>query len=323
MSDHNFLNNLNIAVILPAYNEELTIELTIKSFNSQLPNASIWIIDNNSTDHTNKISLNSLTLLGCRGGVILENRKGKGNAIRRAFRDIDADIYIIADADFTYPANRVHDLIAPILNNSADIVVGDRHTGGHYLAENKRLLHVFGNSLVKKLVNNLFNSNLKDIMSCYRVFNRLFVKSYPILVEGFEIETDMTLHALDKRFRILEIPVKYRDRPSGSYSKLSTFKDGVRVITTIANILRYYRPLIFFGGTGLLFSIISFMVGFPVIVEWYSTGYIARIPSAILASGLGIISIILISIGLILDSIAHQNKSEFERELLFRQSLHL
>ena len=320
---NNSNNNINFAVILPAFNEELTVAETITDFHLYLPSAAIWVINNASSDRTEEIALKVISTLGCRGGVINETRPGKGNAIRRAFIDVAADIYILADADMTYPANQVVDLIKSVLSGEADMVVGDRHSQGHYALENKRPLHGAGNNLVRYLVNKLFASNLVDIMSGYRVLNNKFVKTYPILVEGFEIETDMTLHALDKRFRILEIPVKYRDRPSGSYSKLSTFKDGVRVITTIANILRYYRPLIFFGGTGLLFSIISFMVGFPVIVEWYSTGYIARIPSAILASGLGIISIILISIGLILDSIAHQNKSEFERELLFRQSLHL
>jgi len=316
MSEHNVLNQLKIVVILPAYNEELTIESTIKSFNNQLPHVSIWIIDNNSTDSTNKISTDTLTLLGCSGGVIFENRKGKGNAIRRAFRDIDADIYVIADADFTYPANRVHDLIAPIINNSADIVVGDRHTGGHYLAENKRLLHGFGNSLVKKLVNSLFNSNLKDIMSGYRVFNRLFVKSYPILVEGFEIETDMTLHALDKRFRILEIPVEYKDRPVGSFSKLDTFSDGISVLLTIARIMRYYRPMIFFGYISLLISIFGLITAIPVFIDWFQHHYIYHVPLAILATGLEIISIITFAIGLILDSISHHNKCLFEIQTL-------
>jgi len=316
MPEQNYIESLRIVVILPAFNEELTIESTIKSFNSQLPNAAIWIIDNNSNDSTNIIASHTIVLLGCDGGVILESRKGKGNAIRRAFRDIDADIYVIADADFTYPADRVQDLIAPILNNSADLVVGDRHTGGHYRTENKRSFRGFGNSLVKELVNKLFSSNLKDIMSGYRVFNRLFVKSYPILVEGFEIETDMTLHALDKRFRILEIPVEYKDRPVGSFSKLDTFSDGLSVLLTIARILRYYRPMVFFGYTSLLIFIFGLITAIPVFIDWFQYHYIYHVPLAILATGLEIISLILFAIGLILDSISHHNKCLFEIQTL-------
>lgn len=239
-----------IAVILPAYNEEQTIAATIEDFHCELPDAEIWVVNNCSTDSTEKIARATLEYLECGGGVINEWRPGKGNAIRRAFLNIDVDIYILADADMTYPAAQVKDLMAPVLAGEADMVVGDRHSSGCYRVENKRALHGFGNRLVRELVNKLFRSNLADIMSGYRVFNRLFVKNYPVIVEGFEIETDMTLHALDKRFRIVEIPIEYRDRPEGSYSKLSTIKDGLRVINTIANILRYYRPLVFFGGGG-------------------------------------------------------------------------
>ncbi|CNH04061.1 glycosyltransferase [Yersinia aldovae] len=198
------------------------------------------------------------------------------------------------------------------------MVVGDRHTEGHYEAENKRALHGFGNRLVKGLVNKLFKAKLADIMSGYRVFNRAFVKSYPILVEGFEIETDMTLHALDKRFRIVEIPINYRDRPEGSLSKLNTFRDGARVLSTIGNILRYYRPLVFFGSTALIFAIIGIIAGIPVIDEWIRERFISHIPLAILATGLEIFAIVFAAIGLILDSITHQDKLNFERDHLSR-----
>lgn len=305
-----------VAVILPAYNEEQTIAATIEEFHQALPDAAVWVINNRSSDSTEQMALGTLSRLGCNGGVINERRPGKGNAVRRAFLDIDADIYILADADLTYPAARAHELMAPVITGEADMVVGDRHSAGHYAAENKRALHGFGNRLVRDLVNKLFRANLADIMSGYRVFNRRFVKSYPILVEGFEIETDMTLHALDKRFRIVEIPVDYRDRPTGSFSKLNTLRDGARVLSTIGNILRYYRPLVFFGGAAILLALLGLIAGMPVIDEWISERYIRHVPLAILATGLEIVAIVLAAIGLILDSITHQDKRNFERELL-------
>jgi glycosyltransferase involved in cell wall biosynthesis len=308
----------NIAVILPAYNEEQTITATIEDFHYELPDAVIWVINNRSDDATEKIALATLLRLGCMGGVINERRPGKGNAVRRAFMDIDADVYILADADLTYPASQAKALIDPIIRGDADMVVGDRHSAGHYAVENKRVLHGFGNRLVRDLVNTLFSASLADIMSGYRVFNQRFVKNYPILVEGFEIETDMTLHALDKRFRIIEIPVNYRDRPAGSFSKLNTIRDGVRVLNTIANILRYYRPLVFFGGAAILVALLGLIAGIPVIMEWISVRYIQHVPLAILATGLFVIAIILVAIGLILDSIAHIDRRSFERDLLAR-----
>jgi len=304
------------AIILPAYNEEVTIEATIRSFYEEMPSAELWVINNASTDNTDAIARKVIAELGVSGGVLVETRKGKGNAVRRAFHEVDADIYVLADADMTYPANQIHELIKPILDGKADMVVGDRHSGGHYQKENKRLLHNFGNRLVQYLVNKLFGASLVDIMSGYRVFNRLFVKNYPILVEGFEIETDMTLHALDKRMRIVEIPVNYRDRPEGSFSKLDTFRDGMRVISTISSILRYYRPLIFFGLSAFILFLMGIAAAVPVLHEWIETRYIHHVPLAILATGLEIISILLIAIGLILDSIMHQDKRNFERELL-------
>jgi glycosyltransferase involved in cell wall biosynthesis len=310
--------NIKVAIVLPAYNEEQTIAATIEDFHQALPDAAIWVINNRSSDATEHKALDTLSRHGCKGGVINEKRPGKGNAVRRAFLDIDADIYILADADLTYPASQAHELMAPVIAGEADMVVGDRHSAGHYAAENKRALHGFGNRLVRDLVNKLFHSELADIMSGYRVFNRRFVKSYPILVEGFEIETDVTLHALDKRFRIVEIPVEYRDRPAGSFSKLNTLRDGARVLSTIGNILRYYRPLVFFGGAAILFALLGLIAGIPVIEEWIRERYIRHVPLAILATGLGIVAIVLAAIGLILDSITHQDKRNFERELLAR-----
>lgn len=305
-----------IAVVLPAYNEEKTLAATIAEFHRALPEASIWVVNNNSTDGTEAAAVDALRDLGCAGGVINEFRKGKGNAVRRAFMDVEADVYVLSDADLTYPADQVWMLLDPVLAGAAEMAVGDRHTAGNYAAENKRVLNGVGNRLVRNLVNGLFRSHLADIMSGYRVMSRRFVKNYPILSEGFEIETEMTLHALDKRFRVLEIPVNYKDRPEGSVSKLNTLQDGFRVIVAIFNILRYYRPLVFFGGVGMLFFALGLYAGMPVLEEWIRTKFIHRIPLAILASGLEIIAIIMVAIGLILDSIAHQSKQDYERALL-------
>ncbi len=305
-----------LAIILPAYNEEQTIADTIRSFHSEMPEAELWVIDNNSSDHTGTLAREVMSDLVIHGGVIEERRKGKGNAVRRAFHDIEADIYVMADADLTYPADRVRDLISPIIQGRADMVVGDRHSAGHYKAENKRPLHTFGNRLVQSLVNMLFGARLVDIMSGYRALSRRFVKNYPILVEGFEIETDMTLHALDKRFRIVEVPVEYRDRPEGSFSKLSTVSDGARVIFTIARILRYYRPLAFFGVVAGVLCLGGLIAGLPVFDDWVREKYIHHVPLAVLATGLEIVAVLMMAIGLILDSMTDQDKRSFERELL-------
>ncbi len=305
-----------IAIILPAYNEELTVDGTIKSFNRELPKAAIWVINNNSSDATEEVAFNAINVLGCAGGVINEPRQGKGNAIRSAFRKIEADIYILADADMTYPAEMVSKLMQPILDGRADMVVGDRHTYGDYEKENKRRFHGVGNWLVRLLVNGLFKASLVDIMSGYRVFNRNFIKLYPILVEGFEIETDMTLHALDKRFQIVEIPIQYKDRPQGSFSKLNTIADGLKVISTICNILRYYRPLYFFGCLSFASGLLGLIAAIPVIQDYLYFSYIHHVPLAILATGLEVSAFLFFSIGLVLDSMAHHERLSYERHLL-------
>jgi glycosyltransferase involved in cell wall biosynthesis len=306
----------SIAVILPAYNEELTIRQTMQVFHEALPEAQIVVVNNNSTDATYQIAVQALTDLNCDGQVINEKRQGKGNAMRRAFIDVDADIYVLSDADMTYPAERARDLLLPILNNQADMVVGDRHSQGHYAKENRRPLHGFGNRLVQGLVNSLFRSNLVDIMSGYRVMSRTLVKNYPILVDGFQVETDLTLHALDKRFRIVEMPIEYKDRPAGSFSKLSTLSDGAKVLWLITQILRHYRPLQFFSWLFLVFFIAGVLCGIPVIGDWLSYRYIYHVPLALLATGLEIIAVMCMAIGLTLDSIVHQQRLAFEREIL-------
>jgi len=306
----------DLVVILPAYNEELTIAGTIESFHKELPEARIVVVNNNSTDATASIAMDTFKRLNATGEVINETRQGKGNALRRAFVDIDADIYVMSDADMTYPAERVHDLIKPVKDNCADMVVGDRFSAGHYRKENKRRFHDFGNRLVQWLINKLFSANLTDIMSGYRVFNRKFVKNYPVLVSGFQLETDMTLHSLDKRFRIIEIPVEYKDRPEGSFSKLDTVTDGARVLFTIIRIVRHFRPLAFFGALTMVFGCLGLIASGPVLADWIREQYIYHVPLAILAVAMELVAVICLSIGLILDSINHHNRMNFEWKIL-------
>jgi len=308
--------NKDIAIVLPAYNEELTIKNCILEFSKQLPNTKIVVINNNSTDNTEKISLETFKNNDINGVLLNELRQGKANAIRKAFKEVDADVYVMVDADMTYPASKVHELINPIINENIDMCIGDRITKGDYKKENKRAFHNFGNQLVQSLVNKLFKSNITDIMSGYRSFSKRFVKNYPILVEGFELETDMTLHALDKRFNIKEIDISYKDRPAGSESKLDTFNDGFKVLVTIFKIFRYFKPFVFFSSLSFIFAFFSILSGLPVLNDWLLYQYIYHVPLAILATGLGLISIILFAVGIILDSISYQNKLEFEQRLI-------
>lgn len=307
---------LHIAIILPAYNEAATIAATIRSFHEALPDAEIVVVDNNSKDETNRVAKQTLDELAANGRILQESRQGKGNAVRRAFLEVEADIYVMADADLTYPADRVHDLIRPVAEGKADMVVGDRHSGGHYAAENKRRLHGFGNHLVQRLVNRLFGARLVDIMSGYRAFTRSFVKTYPILVEGFQIETDMTLHALNRRMRIMELPVEYRDRPEGSVSKLNTVSDGIKVIFTISRILRHYKPLAFFSVLSAVFCVAGLMAATPVVEEWMQMQYITRIPLAVLAASLEIVAFLLLGVGVILDSLTYHERHRAELHYL-------
>lgn len=309
-----------IAVILPAYNEALTIEAVIREFHRALPDARIFVIDNNSGDNTAAIACQTLLTLGNSGAVIAEQRQGKGNALRRAFTDIDADIYLLADADLTYPAARAADLLAPVMQNCADMVVGDRHSGGHYAGQNKRRFHNFGNDLVRRLINFFFDSSLRDIMSGYRAFSKTFVKTYPVMVDGFQVETDMTLHALDKRFRIIELPIEYVDRPAGSFSKLNTLADGAKVLFAIFQILRYYKPFTFFGIIAILLMALGLVASIPVFHDWLLFRHIYHLPLAVLAAALEIVAVVMFSVALTMDSIAHQHKMNFELALLARRN---
>jgi glycosyltransferase involved in cell wall biosynthesis len=314
--------DLSVAVILPAYNEELTIADTIRAFRDAIPEACIVVVDNNSTDRTAAIAQEALEALEGLGVItgdarlIREKRQGKGHALRRAFHEVDADIYVLADADMTYPAGRVRDLIRPVADGEADMVVGDRLANGRYAEENDRPFHNVGNHFVLRLVNALFNASLHDILSGYRALSRRFVVNYPILVGGFEIEVDMTLHALDKQFRIVEVPIEYRDRPAGSVSKLQTFADGRRVLYAIARVTRHYRPLQFFGMIAALFVAAGLLAGIPVASDWIQYQYIHHVPLAILATGLELLAALSLGIGLILDSVVHLERLAYERDLL-------
>jgi glycosyltransferase involved in cell wall biosynthesis len=310
------LNPARIAVVLPAYNEELTLAETMRGFHAALPEAALWVVDNASTDATARIAAQVLAELGAPGGVLSEPRKGKANALRRAFLEIEAEAYLMSDADCTYPADRARDLLAPVLEGRADMVVGDRHSLGHYASENRRPMHGAGNRLVRFLVNSLFHARLADILSGYRAFSRRFVKSYPIVVEGFEIEADMTLHALVKRFRVHEIEVEYQDRPAGSVSKLDTFRDGARVLWVILQLFRYYPPMPFVGSLSAAMLLFGLAAGVPVFDDWLRYRYIYHVPLAILAASSVVVATVLLAVGLILDGIAHQQRMRYEQEML-------
>lgn len=307
---------MKIALVIPAYNEELTIREVITEFYRHNADLEIYVVDNNSSDHTSSIALETYKELQCKGKLLFEPSPGKSAAVRKAFTEVDADIYVMVDADCTYPASDLDKLLQPIKDGEADMVVGDRHSEGHYKGENKRPFHNFGNNLVRDTINFFFKSELKDILSGYRVFTKSFVKNYPIMCSGFELETELTLHTVDKRFRIVEVPVAYLDRPEGSVSKLNTYFDGLRVIKTIFNIFRHYRPIAFFSAVALLFFFMGLVSGLLPIVEYIQTQYVSRVPLAILASGLMIISLLTFSIGLILDGIVTNHRFMYELKLI-------
>ncbi|MCL6516334.1 glycosyltransferase family 2 protein [Alicyclobacillus sp.] len=297
---------MKIAILIPCYNEEPTIGKVVSDFRRELPEAEVYVYDNNSRDRTADVA-------AAAGAIVRrEPRQGKGNVVRSMFRDVHADVYVMVDGDDTYPAEFVHQLIAPVMRKEADMVIGDRLSNGSYTKENKRPFHNFGNNLVRWLINTLFHSDLRDIMTGYRAFNRLFVKNMPVASEGFEIETEMTLHALDKKFRIVEIPIDYRDRPEGSFSKLNTLSDGMRVLRTVFWIFKDYKPLAFFCTAALVFFACGLAVGIPVITEFIATRMISKIPSAILAVGFMMLSSISVTCGFILDTIVRQHRDVYQ-----------
>jgi len=298
-------NKKTIAVLVPCYNEEKTVGKVIEDFKKNLPEAVIYVYDNNSTDRTSEIASSYENVI-----VKKEYRQGKGNVVRSMFRQIDADCYIMIDGDDTYPAEYAREMARLVLEEDVDMVIGDR-LSSTYFTENKRPFHNFGNVLVRWLINKLFKSDVKDIMTGYRAFSYDFVKMTPIVSSGFEIETEMTINALDKRFNLREIPVSYRDRPEGSVSKLNTFSDGLKVIKTIFKMLRDYKPFFFFGVMGLIFILVSIGFFAPIFIEFLKTGIVAKFPTLIVVVGLMSIGVICWAIGLILEVITRKNKQDF------------
>ena len=302
-----------IAVLLPCYNESLTIEKVVKDFRAVLPNAKIYVYDNNSSDNTAELAKKA-------GAIVRhEYRQGKGNVIRTMFREIEADCYIITDGDDTYPAEYAHKMCDLILQGKADMVIGDR-LSATYFEENKRPFHNFGNSLVRGCINTFWNrgknsKKILDVMTGYRAFSPMFVKSFPILSEGFEIETEMTIHALDKNLLIQSLPVNYRDRPAGSFSKLNTYVDGAKVLMTIFNLYRIYRPLRFFGALAILLMMIAVFMFMPVLIDYIETGLVPKIPTLIVSTILGLSSLLSAACGLILDAIADNARKNFEIQM--------
>lgn len=301
-----------IAVLIPCYNESMTIEKVVKDYKKALPNADIYVYDNNSTDGTDKIAKKA-------GAIVrYEYRQGKGNVIRTMFREIDADCYLMIDGDDTYPAENAKEMCDLVLSGRADMVIGDR-LSSTYFSENKRPFHNFGNRIVRFLINFLFKNKVKDIMTGYRAFSKEFVKGFPVLSKGFEIETEMTIHAVDKNFKLVEVPVDYRDRPKGSVSKLNTYSDGIKVIRMIATLFKEYKPFYFFGLFALLFLILALIFGIPVVVEYFKIGLVPRFPTLIVASIFLVLSMLLWITGIILEVIVKKHKQLYELYLNLRK----
>jgi len=297
-----------IAVLIPCYNESVTIEKVIKDFQTALPEATIYVYDNNSSDGTDEIARS------CGATVVYEYRQGKGNVIRSMFRDIEAQCYLMIDGDDTYPAEHAREMVDLVLNKGVDMVIGDR-LSSTYFTENKRPFHNLGNKMVRGLINKLFKNNVKDIMTGYRAFSYLFVKGFPVVSKGFEIETEMTIHALDKNFLLEEVPVTYRDRPEGSESKLNTVSDGLKVLKTIAKLFRDYKPKLFFGTCAVFFIILSIILFIPVMVNYVETGLVPNFPTLIVSGVSLIIGFLLWICGVILHVLVNKNRQQYEMTL--------
>ena len=296
-------NQPSVAVLLPCFNEEVTIGKVVRDFKAALPGAAVYVYDNNSTDRTAEIA-------AAEGAIVRkEPRQGKGNVIRAMFEDIDADVYVMADGDDTYPADAAPAMVAKVLDGY-DMVIGDR-LSSTYFQENKRPFHNFGNRLGRGSINGLFNAHVTDIMTGYRAFSFTFVKTYPVLSRGFEVETEMTIHSLNNNLRLYEMPIQYRDRPEGSVSKLDTVGDGIKVMSTIFRMIREYKPLPFFGGLGLIIGIVGIVLCGTVTFEFAKTGVVTHFPTLIGAVMLVIAGLLLIIAGIILDVMAKNDRKTF------------
>ncbi|MDD3065844.1 MAG: glycosyltransferase family 2 protein, partial [Endomicrobiaceae bacterium] len=295
----------------PCYNESITIKKVIEECRKYLADADIYVYDNNSTDGTDEIAKKA-------GAIVrYETKQGKGSVIRRMFREIDADCYVMIDGDLQCPLENIKEMCQLILNGQADMVIADRLSES-YFSTNKRIFHNMGNVLVRTLVNKLFNSNIKDIMCGYRVMNRIFVKSVPILSNGFEIETEMTIHALDKNFTIKQIPVKYKERPEGSVSKLHTFSDGFLVLKMIISLFKDYKPFIFFTAVSLFLFLCSMVLFVPVFIEFLETSKVPRFPTLIVSGVLATMSLLMWICGIILQTIVRKHNELYEIMLKHR-----
>ena len=285
--------NHKIAVLIPCYNESKTIAKVVSDFRKQLPEAEIYVYDNNSTDNTADIARQA-------GAIVrYEQRQGKGNVVRRMLADIEADCYLLVDGDDTYPSDNAKEMCDIVLNEHYDMVIGDR-LSSTYFQENKRPFHDYGNRFVRYAINQIFHSDIKDIMTGYRALSRHLVMSVPLLSEGFEIETELTINVLDNQLRIKQIPIEYRDRPIGSTSKLSTFKDGIKIIATIFRLFRDYKPLVFFSWISSFLILASLLILLPVFIEYLQTGLVPRFPTLIVCGFIILFAILLWMCGLIL-----------------------
>lgn len=297
-----------IAVLIPCYNESKTIEKVVKDFKTVLPEATIYVYDNNSSDGTDEIAR------AAGAEVRYEYQQGKGNVIRSMFRDIDAECYIMTDGDDTYPAANAPEMVKQVLERNVDMVVGDR-LSSTYFEENKRPFHNLGNSIVRASINHLFKSDIKDIMTGYRAFSYKFVKTFPVLSKGFEIETEMSIHAIDKNMHLTNVIIEYRDRPEGSVSKLNTYSDGFKVLRTIARLFRTYKPFRFFGLLAAILAIIALAFFVPVLVEYIQTGEVLKFPTLIVCGFTFIAAIQSFFTGLMLENSVQKNKQDFEMRL--------
>lgn len=295
-----------VAVLVPCYNEALTIGKVVEDYRNALPGARVYVYDNNSSDGTAEIARQH-------GAIVKhEPRQGKGNVCRQMFRDIEADCYLMVDGDDTYDETKAVEMCLPILNGNADMTVGDRLSNGSYAEENKRAFHGFGNNLVRIMIKWIYGYTFDDVMTGYRAMSRAFVKTFPVLSEGFQIETELSIHAVDRRWRIQTIPIEYRDRPEGSESKLSTFSDGLKVIKMIGVLFKDYKPLKLFTLIAFVLLTMGLLLGVPVIGEFMQTGLVDRLPTAILAVALVFLSSLSLATGFILDSIAKIERKEWE-----------
>lgn len=294
-----------IAVLIPCYNEAKTIKKVVSDFKRALPEATIYVYDNNSTDGTDKIAEEA-------GAIVrYERKQGKGNVIKRMFREIDAQCYIMTDGDDTYPAEYAREMVKYVLEDNADMVIGDR-LSSTYFTQNKRPFHNFGNVLVRGLINFIYKSNIRDVMTGYRAFSYQFVKTFPVLSKGFEIETEMTIHSLDKNLFVKNLIVEYRDRPQGSHSKLSTYSDGFKVLKTIVKLYKNYKPFSFFSWLAVLFAIVGTIFLVPVLIDYIKSGLVPKIPSFIASVFFYLCAIQSFFGGLLLDTIAKKSRDDFE-----------